>query len=57
MYTGHHWASDVAAAAVVGVTTGLLVVRFNHRHPNNTVNRLLLGDARNHVGVSLPLQF
>jgi membrane-associated phospholipid phosphatase len=43
MYDDQHWASDVAVAAMVGTFSGFKVVKFNHEHPNNRVDRALLG--------------
>lgn len=42
MYDNKHWASDVIVGAAVGTFTGAKVVRYNHSHPDNGVNRLLL---------------
>jgi hypothetical protein len=43
MYLGQHWASDVLMGGFMGVMAGQKVVTYNHRHPNNRVNRLFLG--------------
>ena len=43
MYLGQHWMSDVVMGAAVGVIAGQRVVAYNHRNPNNRVNRLFLG--------------
>ena len=43
MYHNKHWASDVAVGAAIGTFSGLKVVRYNHDHPNNRIDRWLLG--------------
>ena len=43
MYHNKHWASDVALGAGIGTFSGLKVVRYNHSHPNNRIDRWLLG--------------
>jgi membrane-associated phospholipid phosphatase len=43
IYNNAHWASDVALGAAIGTFTGLKVVRYSHQHPDNPVDRLLLG--------------
>jgi membrane-associated phospholipid phosphatase len=43
MYHNKHWASDVALGAGIGTFSGLKVVRYNHAHPGNRVDRWLLG--------------
>lgn len=43
MYHDGHWASDVALGAGIGTFSGLKVVRYNHSHPKNRLDRLLLG--------------
>ena len=45
MYHRKHWASDVAMGAAIGTFSGLKVVRYHHSHPNNRIDRLLLGGA------------
>jgi membrane-associated phospholipid phosphatase len=45
LYQNQHWASDVVAAAGIGILGGLLVVRWNAAHPKNWVDRLLLPAA------------
>lgn len=42
LYNDQHWASDVVLAAGIGTFSGLKVVKFNHDHPGNKVDRLLL---------------
>jgi membrane-associated phospholipid phosphatase len=43
MYDNQHWASDVVMGAAIGTFSGLKVVRFNHTHAGNVVDRVLLG--------------
>jgi len=43
MYNNKHWASDVVVGAAVGTFSGWKVVGYTHAHPNNPVDRLLLG--------------
>jgi membrane-associated phospholipid phosphatase len=43
IYMGKHWMSDVVMGAAVGIIAGQRVVTYNHRNPNNRVNRLFLG--------------
>jgi membrane-associated phospholipid phosphatase len=43
MYHDMHWASDVVAGASIGIFTGRRVVRWQHSHPGNRVDRWLLG--------------
>ena len=43
MYTGHHWSSDVVAGAALGTWLGWKTVRWTHNHPNNWLDRVLLG--------------
>jgi membrane-associated phospholipid phosphatase len=45
MYLGQHWMSDVVMGAAVGIIAGQRVVAYNHRNPNNRVNRLFLGQT------------
>jgi hypothetical protein len=42
MYNNAHWASDVALGAAVGTFAGLKVVRYNHAHPDNFIDRAML---------------
>jgi membrane-associated phospholipid phosphatase len=43
MYHNKHWASDVALGAGIGTFSGLKVVRYSHNHPDNPIDRRLLG--------------
>ena len=61
MYHNAHWASDVALGAGIGTFSGLKVVRYNHTHPHNRLDRWLLGahvapDSRGGVAVSFDLE-
>ena len=47
MYNNKHWASDVVLGAGIGTFSGLKVVRYNHNHPGNFIDRVLL-----HVSVA-----
>jgi len=38
VYRDMHWPSDVAAGAVLGTVSGLLVTRHQHAHPNNRLD-------------------
>ncbi|MDQ6827736.1 MAG: phosphatase PAP2 family protein [Gemmatimonadota bacterium] len=42
MYNNAHWASDVIMGAGVGTFAGIKVVQYNHAHPNNRLDRILL---------------
>lgn len=52
LYNNKHWASDVAMAAGIGTLSGITVVRFNHSHPHNLVDRWLLAASIVPVGTS-----
>jgi membrane-associated phospholipid phosphatase len=43
MYDDQHWASDVLMGAAIGTFAGLKVVRFNHTHAGNQLDKILLG--------------
>ncbi len=43
MYNNAHWASDVVVGAGIGTFSGIKVVRYNHGHTNNLIDRWLLG--------------
>ena len=45
VYLGQHWASDVVMGAAIGIIAGQRVVAYNHRNPQNRVNRFFLGKA------------
>jgi len=40
VYRDTHWPSDVAAGALVGTMSGLLVTRYQHAHPRNRLDAL-----------------
>jgi membrane-associated phospholipid phosphatase len=42
MYNNRHWLSDVLIGAGVGTFAGLKVVRYQHTHPGNAVDKLML---------------
>ena len=42
IYNNEHWASDAVAGAAIGTLTGLKVFRYQHSHPNNTLDRTFL---------------
>ena len=59
MYNNAHRASDVVLGAGIGTFSGIKVVRYNHGHTNNFIDRWLLGanvtplpDGRMAVGLS-----
>lgn len=43
MYLDEHWASDIAMGVFLGVFAGQKVVQYSHAHPDNRVDRALLG--------------
>ena len=43
MYHNKHWASDVAMGALLGTFSGLKVVQYHHSHPDNRLDRWILG--------------
>jgi membrane-associated phospholipid phosphatase len=43
MYDNKHWASDVMIGGLIGTFAGLKVVKYHHTHPDNRVDRWLLG--------------
>jgi membrane-associated phospholipid phosphatase len=45
MYHNRHWASDVVMGAALGTFSGLKVIRYHYRYPENVVDRLLLSAA------------
>ena len=45
LYNDKHWASDVILAAGIGTFSGLKVVKYNHEHPNNRIDRVLLSGS------------
>ena len=62
MYHNNHWASDVALGAAIGTFSGLKVVRYSHAHPDNKLDKFMLGaiisptpDGGGTLGFSLSL--
>ena len=45
MYNNQHWASDVIVGAGIGTLAGLKVVRYQHSHPGNALDRWLLAGS------------
>lgn len=43
MYDNKHWASDVMIGGLIGTFAGLKIVKYHHTHPNNRIDRWLLG--------------
>ena len=52
MYHDKHWASDVVLGAAVGTFSGLKVVRYAHAHPQNFLDRVILGVNASQAGGS-----
>lgn len=42
MYNNKHWASDVIVGAAIGTFAGTKIVRYQHSHPGNRIDRWLL---------------
>lgn len=42
IYNNDHWASDVITGAAIGTLTGIKVFRYQHSHPDNHLDKLLL---------------
>ncbi|HEX7978829.1 MAG TPA: phosphatase PAP2 family protein [Gemmatimonadaceae bacterium] len=51
LYLDQHWASDIALGAFLGAFAGQKVVTYSHAHPDNRIDRKLLG-RRTYVGFS-----
>ena len=43
LYLRRHWTSDLVLGSFVGVLTGIKVERYHHTHPNNKIDRFVLG--------------
>jgi membrane-associated phospholipid phosphatase len=43
LYHNQHWASDVALGAAIGTFSGIKVIQYAHNHPNNALDRFMLG--------------
>ena len=54
IYNNKHWASDVLAGAAIGTFVGTKVVRFQHSHPGNWLDRkfLTVGVSKSSVGMT-----
>jgi membrane-associated phospholipid phosphatase len=46
MYLGQHWASDIFMGAFIGTFLGSRIVRYNHAHPDNKLDRFFLGKPK-----------
>jgi membrane-associated phospholipid phosphatase len=49
IYNRQHWASDVMAGAAIGTFVGVKVIRYQHSHPGNYLDRKLLRAGVIHV--------
>jgi membrane-associated phospholipid phosphatase len=49
IYNRQHWATDVMAGAAIGTFVGVKVVRYQHSHPGNFLDRKLLRVGVIHV--------
>lgn len=47
LYLDEHWASDIALGAFLGAFAGQKVVAYSHEHPDNRIDRALLGRRMN----------
>ena len=52
MYDNKHWASDVMIGGLMGTFAGLKVVKYHHQHPDNRIDRWLLGVTVEPVGAT-----
>ena len=54
MYNNKHWATDVLAGAAIGTFVGTKVVRFQHSHPGNWLDRkfLTVGVSKSSAGLA-----
>ncbi|MGI8498926.1 MAG: phosphatase PAP2 family protein [Gemmatimonadaceae bacterium] len=43
MFLNQHWASDVFSGALVGTFAGYRAVNYSHAHPDNRIDRFMLG--------------
>ncbi len=60
MYDDRHWASDIISGAAIGTFAGIKVVRYNHSHPSNMIDRFFLGsivEAGSHGDVKAGFSF
>ena len=51
LYLDEHWASDIALGVFLGAFAGQKVVQYSHAHPDNRIDRKLLG-RRVYIGVT-----
>jgi membrane-associated phospholipid phosphatase len=51
LYLDEHWTSDIALGAFLGAFAGQKVVEYSHAHPDNPLDRKLLG-RRMYIGVT-----
>jgi len=49
VYTDQHWFSDVAAGALLGLLSGIWLVRFHARNRNSRLDRIMLGAPAQHL--------
>ena len=47
LYLDEHWTSDIALGAFLGAFAGQKVVSYSHEHPDNRIDRKLLGRRMN----------
>lgn len=57
LYDDQHWATDIILGAAIGTFSGLKIVRWNHTHPNNRLNRWLLGERGRPTGGGRTIAF
>lgn len=51
IYDNFHWPSDVLLGSLIGIYAGAKTVRYAHSHPNNRIDRWLLGARTDDNGV------
>jgi membrane-associated phospholipid phosphatase len=51
LYLDEHWTSDIVLGAFLGAFAGQKVVQYSHAHPDNRLDRKLLG-RRMYIGVT-----
>ncbi|HET9986278.1 MAG TPA: phosphatase PAP2 family protein [Longimicrobiales bacterium] len=54
IYNNYHWASDVVTGAAIGTFSGIKIVRYNYRHPQNRVERFLVKATLVPAGAGAP---
>lgn len=55
LYADKHWASDATMAAGIGMLAARALVRHQHQHPRNLLDRLFLASSTTPVGRSVVL--